>query len=53
MFREAIEAGRAHEWVVQNIDTIEIVERKMYNKHDFIENFVLALQFPAKVRLPE
>ncbi|MFH1402937.1 MAG: hypothetical protein ABIH11_01545 [Candidatus Altiarchaeota archaeon] len=50
MYRDAIENGTAQAWVVGNIDAIEIVEKKIYNKHDFYENLRLALNFPGKIR---
>ena len=50
MFREAVEDRRAPRWVVRQIDTIELIERKMYNRHDLIENLGLALTFPPKLK---
>ena len=49
MFRESVEAGRAPVWVRRNLETIELIERKMYNDHDLLENLGLALSFPAKI----
>jgi hypothetical protein len=49
MYREAVREGRAPEWVARNLETIEVIERKIYNRHDFLENVKLALRFPAKI----
>ena len=42
MFRNAVSEGRAPQWVVSNVDTIEWIARKVYNRHDFVENLRLA-----------
>lgn len=55
MFRAAVEAGRAPAWVHANLKTLETIERKVYNRHDFFENLQLALSLPEKIdprRLP-
>jgi hypothetical protein len=49
MFRESVESGRAPLWVRRNLETIELIERKIYNRHDLAENLRLALTFPAKI----
>jgi len=49
MYRKAVEEGRAPEWIKKNLDTIEIIERKIYNNHDFLENLTLAFKFPPKI----
>ena len=46
MYRKAVADGRAPGWVAENIDSIEEIERKVYNRHDFIENLRLASAFP-------
>jgi hypothetical protein len=43
MHREAIRRGIAPEWIAKNLDTIEAIERKVYNRHDLVENLRLAL----------
>ncbi len=48
MFRSAIEKGAAPEWVVKNLETIEVIERKAFNRHDFMENLTLAFTFPLR-----
>lgn len=40
---DAIDTGRAPDWVVRNLEPISVLERRMYNHHDFIENLTLAL----------
>lgn len=42
-YRRAVEAGRAPAWVVRNLDSIEQIEAKSRNRHDFLENLRLAL----------
>lgn len=51
MFREAVERGTAPEWVVNNLDAIEIIEKKVYNRHDFAENLRLAFTFPGHLEV--
>ncbi|NQT85648.1 hypothetical protein HQ560_02725, partial [bacterium] len=41
-FRAAIEDGNAPSWVAPNLDIIERIERKAYNRHNFVENLALA-----------
>jgi len=48
-FRRATEAGTAPAWVVRNLPALEIVERKMYNRHVLRENFRLAFSFPGPI----
>ncbi|RJO60634.1 hypothetical protein C4544_04810 [candidate division WS5 bacterium] len=49
MYRKAVEEGVAPEWVKKNLYTIEVIERKIYNNHDFQENLKLAFTFPPKI----
>jgi ribosomal protein L31 len=49
MFRHAANHGFAPGWVKENLRTIEIVERKAFNRHDFGENLRLAFTFPPKI----
>jgi hypothetical protein len=50
MYREAVEKGWAPRWIADNLDSIEIIERKMFNTHDFLENLRLAFTFPEKIK---
>lgn len=50
--RDAVERGSAPAWIAQNLETIEVVERKMSNRHDWRENIALATSFPAPIILP-
>lgn len=50
MYRKAVEDGRAPEWIKKNLASIEIIERKIYNNHDFGENLKLAFTFPPKIK---
>ena len=46
------EAGTAPPWIAANLDTLEVIERKTFNRHRFLENLRLAFTFPGQV-LPE
>jgi hypothetical protein len=50
MYRLAVEDGVAADWIGRNLASIEIVERKIYNRHDPIENLGLALTFPDRIQ---
>lgn len=43
MYREAIKRGYAKPWIEDNIESIEMIERKIYNEHRLLENIQLAL----------
>ncbi|NNL67200.1 MAG: hypothetical protein HKP30_13215 [Myxococcales bacterium] len=49
MYRAAVERGAAPAWIERNLETIELIERKLYNRHDFVENLGLALSFPDRI----
>ncbi len=49
MFREAVRNGSAPRWALGNLETLAILERKAYNRHDRLENTRLAVFFPAKI----
>jgi hypothetical protein len=46
MFRAAVDAGRAPRWIARHLAELEIIEAKVFNRHDLRENFELALQRP-------
>jgi len=50
MYRKAVEKERAPEWIKNNLEIIEIIERKAYNNHNFWENLKLAFTFPEKIK---
>jgi hypothetical protein len=50
MYRSAVRSGNAPEWVARNLDSIEVIERKIYNRHDLWENLELAFTFPPKIQ---
>jgi hypothetical protein len=52
MYRRAVEKGSAPRWVEENLVSIETIERKIYNRHDFTENLRLALTFPDPIAIP-
>ena len=49
MYRKAIEQRKAPRWIAENIETIEIIEKKMFNTHNFLENMRLAFSFPPRI----
>ena len=50
MYRLAVDNGDAPAWIERNLDTIEVIERKMYNRHALWENLGLALTFPPRIQ---
>jgi hypothetical protein len=52
-FGRLVEEGRAPGWISDNLASIEIVARKVYNRHDLLENLALAFQFPPRIRIPD
>jgi len=52
MYRRAVETGAAPEWVAANLASIEVIERKIYNRHHFGENLRLAFSFPDRIVVP-
>ncbi|HEX7480746.1 MAG TPA: hypothetical protein VF331_23295 [Polyangiales bacterium] len=51
MYRRAVARHRAPRWVANNLTTIELIERKVYNRHRFFENLGLALQPTGRIKL--
>lgn len=49
MYRKAVEAGRAPKWIRKNLESIEVIERKIYNNHNLRENLKLAFTFPKRI----
>jgi hypothetical protein len=49
MYRAAIAKGEAPPWIVNNLPAIEVIERKIYNRHDLVENVRLAVAFPDRI----
>ena len=41
--RQAATRGDVPSWIGDNLETLELIERKIYNRHDFLENLGLAL----------
>jgi hypothetical protein len=52
MFRRVVEGGDGKAWMRDNLDSIETIERKVYNRHDLGENLRLALAFPKPIEPP-
>lgn len=42
--RAAVDAGDAPTWIANNIEALELIEKKAFNKHCLLENFRLAWQ---------
>lgn len=52
MMRKAVENGYAAKWISRNLQTIEIIEKKIYNTHDFFENLSLAFTRLGRISPP-
>jgi hypothetical protein len=50
IYRKMVEKGMAAKWITKNLKSIEIIERKIYNKQNFVENLKLAFTFPPKIK---
>lgn len=50
MYRLAVEQKVAADWIERNLETIELVERKIYNRHDPSENIGLAFTFTDRIQ---
>jgi hypothetical protein len=44
IYRSAVKTGKAARWIKRNLATIEMIERKIYNRHRFLENLNWAFQ---------
>jgi hypothetical protein len=51
MYRAAVEAGVAPPWARNNLDRLELMERKLYNSHDFFENLRLAFHLRERIQI--
>lgn len=51
--RRAVAEGRAPDWVAEQIDALEAIERRIYNRHRFGENLALVAQPVPRLRVPE
>jgi hypothetical protein len=51
MYRAAAEGGVAPPWVHKNLETLELMERKLYNHHDLGENLRLALHMGERIQV--
>jgi len=49
--RTIAEDANPPRWVVQNIDSLRLIESKVYNQHNIVENLKLALT-PVKQIVP-
>jgi hypothetical protein len=53
MYRAAVEAGVAAPWIRRNLETFELLERKLYNSHNLLENLALALHVWERIDASE
>jgi hypothetical protein len=53
MYRRLVERGEAPLWAERNLERVEVIERKMFNRHDLLENLGLALTFPGPIVVAE
>ncbi|PRP91170.1 hypothetical protein ENSA5_57870 [Enhygromyxa salina] len=49
MMRQSIAGRHGARWVEANLEAIELIERKAYNRGDLGENLALAFGFPARI----
>lgn len=47
-FRRAVEDERAPAWVARNLETLERLEERVYNRRDFATNLALSLDRPPR-----
>jgi hypothetical protein len=52
LLRHVVERRRAPPWVVDNLASLEAIERKMYNAHVLRENLTLALTPVPRIPVP-
>ena len=50
MYRRAVENGTAPAWIEANVDALERIAEKIYNRHDLLENLRLAFRFDPKMQ---
>jgi len=51
VYTDAIRAGVAPQWLAQNRETVELIERKVFRGGGLGERLRLALRFPPRIRL--
>lgn len=51
MYDDCVESEECPAWIKNNISSIRIIEQKMLNQHNIIENLKLSLIFPRKIQL--
>jgi hypothetical protein len=51
VYRQASNHGKTASWISDNLSSIELIERKIYNRHDFGGNLQLAFKRPKTIRL--
>ena len=49
IYRDAVNAGKAPPWIEENLDGIEVMERKIYNNHSWGGN--LRLVFSPRIHI--
>ena len=52
-FARYVETGRAPAWMGENLGALEVIERKVWNRHDPIENLRLAFTRVPEIRVPQ
>jgi hypothetical protein len=51
LLSSAAEADSPPDWVVNNLDAIRLIERKVHNRHVFAENLRLAIRTPRRIAI--
>jgi hypothetical protein len=52
MYRRAAESlDNAPRWIKRNLSSLELIEKKIYNRHRWSENLALAIRFPKPIEV--
>jgi hypothetical protein len=49
MLRADVASGAAPAWIAEHLESLEVIERRAYNQHAFVENLRLALMRPPRI----
>ncbi len=52
VYARARAAGTAPAWIEDGAESVDVVARKIYNEHRFLENLRLAFTFPSRIHVP-
>jgi hypothetical protein len=52
-FRQYVASGQAPQWIRDNVERLEAVGLRAWNRHDMIENIGLAFSRPEPIQAPQ